>query len=48
MQDAAPLTRFGSLPGVEATPVLRLTGGVGRLEGETGITLLGPTASSRI
>ena len=41
VQDAAPLTRFGSLPGVEATPVLRLTGGVGRLEGETGITLLG-------
>ncbi len=41
VQDAAPLARFGSLPGVEATPVLRLTGGVGRLEGETGITLLG-------
>ena len=41
VQDAAPLTRFGSLPGAEATPVLRLTGGVGRLEGETGITLLG-------
>ena len=41
VQDAAPLDRFGALPGVEATPVLRLTGGVGRLEGETGITLLG-------
>ncbi len=35
VQDAAPLARFGSLPGVEAAPVLRLTGGVGRLEGET-------------
>ena len=41
VQDAAPLDRFGALPGVEASPVLRLTGGVGRLEGETGITLLG-------
>jgi hypothetical protein len=41
VQDAAPLLRFGALPGVEAAPVLRLTGGIGRLEGETGITLLG-------
>ena len=41
VQDAAAIARFAGLPGVEATPVLRLTGGVGRLEGETGITLLG-------
>ena len=41
VQDAAPISRFGALPGVEAAPVLRLTGGVGRLEGESGITLLG-------
>ncbi|HEY7795694.1 MAG TPA: FtsX-like permease family protein [Gaiellaceae bacterium] len=40
VQDAAPLERF-SLAGAEAAPVLRLTGSVGRLEGETGITLLG-------
>ncbi len=37
LQDAAALARA---PG-DAAPVLRLTGGVGRLEGETGITLLG-------
>jgi hypothetical protein len=41
VQDAASLERFRALPGVEAVPVLRLTGGVGRLEGESGITLLG-------
>ena len=41
VQDAAPIARFAALPGVEAAPVLRLTGGVGRLEGESGITLLG-------
>ena len=41
VQDAASLARFRALPGVEAVPVLRLTGGVGRLEGESGITLLG-------
>ena len=41
VQDAAPLARFGELQGVEVAPVLRLTGGVGRLEGESGITLLG-------
>ncbi len=41
VQDAASLARFRALPGVEAIPVLRLTGGVGRLEGESGITLLG-------
>ena len=41
VQDAAPISRFGALTGVEAAPVLRLTGGVGRLEGESGITLLG-------
>ncbi|MBA2333238.1 MAG: hypothetical protein H0V94_10670, partial [Actinobacteria bacterium] len=40
--DAAPLGRFRNLgPGTEADPVLRLTGGVGRQEGESGITLLG-------
>jgi hypothetical protein len=41
VQDAASLARFRTLPGAEASPVLRLTGGVGRLEGESGITLLG-------
>ena len=41
VQDAAPLERFESLPGTDAYAVLRLTGGVGRLEGESGITLLG-------
>ena len=41
VQDAASLARFGRLDGAEAVPVLRLTGGVGRLEGESGITLLG-------
>jgi hypothetical protein len=41
VQDAVPLARFGRLQGVEVAPVLRLTGGVGRLEGESGITLLG-------
>ena len=46
VQDAVSFERFGELPGVEVAPVLRLTGGVGRLEGESGITLLGlpPTA----
>ena len=45
--DAAPLGRFNDLgPGSEVDPVLRLTGGVGRQEGESGITLLGlPPAS---
>jgi hypothetical protein len=41
VQDAAPLARYRSLPGTDAHPVLRLTGGVARLEGESGITLLG-------
>ena len=41
VQDAAPLARFRALPATEVSPVLRLTGGVGRLEGESGITLLG-------
>lgn len=41
VQDAAGLERFRELAGVEVVPVLRLTGGVGRLEGESGITLLG-------
>jgi hypothetical protein len=40
VQDAAPLSRF-AFAGVAADPVLRLSGGVGRLEGETGVTLLG-------
>ena len=40
VQDAASLARFRAV-GVEVSPVLRLTGGVGRLEGESGITLLG-------
>lgn len=40
--DAAPIERFRSLGyNAEVDPVLRLTGGVGRLEGESGITLLG-------
>ena len=34
--DAAPLAAFG-----DASRILRVTGGVGRLEGESGITLLG-------
>ena len=41
VQDAASFERFGEIPGVEVSPVLRLTGGIGRLEGESGITLLG-------
>jgi hypothetical protein len=41
VQDAAAFDRFRELPGVEVAPVLRLTGSVGRLEGESGITLLG-------
>jgi hypothetical protein len=41
VQDAASFQRFGELPGVAVSPVLRLTGGIGRLEGESGITLLG-------
>ena len=40
VQDAASLDRFGEL-GVEVAPVLRVTGSVARLEGESGITLLG-------
>ena len=45
VQDAASFDRFGAL-GVDVAPVLRLTGGVSRLEGESGITLLGiPPAS---
>lgn len=41
VQDAAALRRFRALPQTDVEPVLRLTGGVGRLEGESGITLLG-------
>lgn len=41
VQDAAPPARFRALPATDVHPVLRLTGGVGRLEGESGITLLG-------
>ena len=41
VQDAASFDRFRAIRGVEVAPVLRLTGGVGRLEGESGITLLG-------
>ena len=40
VQDAASFERFGRL-GVEVAPVLRITGSVARLEGESGITLLG-------
>ncbi len=40
VQDAASLDRFREL-GVEVAPVLRVTGSVARLEGESGITLLG-------
>jgi hypothetical protein len=40
VQDAASFDRFGEL-GVEVDPVLRVTGSVARLEGESGITLLG-------
>ena len=40
VQDAASLARFRA-EDVDVSPVLRLTGGVGRLEGESGITLLG-------
>ena len=47
VQDAAPLARFGSLgPGVRAEPVLRLTGGAGRVEGVSGVTLLGLDADA--
>jgi hypothetical protein len=41
VQDAASLDRIRAVAGVDAYPVLRLTGAVARLEGETGITLLG-------
>jgi hypothetical protein len=42
VQEAATLERFSELaPGVRAEPVLRLTGGAGRIEGVTGLTLLG-------
>ncbi|MCP9484882.1 MAG: hypothetical protein MSC30_03390 [Gaiellaceae bacterium MAG52_C11] len=45
--DAAPLGRLRALgPGVDVDPILRLTGGVGRQEGESGITLLGLPPSS--
>jgi hypothetical protein len=40
VQDAASLDRFRAL-GVDVAPVLRVTGSVARLEGESGITLLG-------
>ncbi len=40
VQDAASLERFRAL-NVDVAPVLRLTGAVSRLEGESGITLLG-------
>jgi hypothetical protein len=40
VQDAVPLDRFRQA-GVEVAPVLRVTGSVARLEGESGITLLG-------
>ena len=44
--DAASLERFRAIGGVEVDPVLRLTGGVSRLEGESGVTVLGvPPAS---
>jgi hypothetical protein len=42
VQDAAPLARFHRLGSdVGVVPVLRLTGGAGRVEGVTGVTLLG-------
>ncbi len=45
VQDAAPVDRFDQLD-AEVAPVLRVTGSVARLEGESGITLLGlPPAS---
>ena len=34
--DAASVERFRAVDGVEVDPVLRLTGGVSRLEGESG------------
>ena len=44
--DAASVERFRAVDGVEVDPVLRLTGGVSRLEGESGVTVLGlPPAS---
>jgi len=44
--DAASLERFRDLGAVEVDPVLRSTGGVSRLEGESGITVVGlPPAS---
>jgi len=44
--DAASLERFHDLGAVDVDPILRLTGGVSRLEGESGITVLGlPPAS---
>ena len=46
VQDAASFGRFRRLPGVDVVPVLRLTGGVARLEGESGITLLGLSPSA--
>ena len=46
VQDAASFDRLRQLPAVAVDPVLRLTGGVGRLEGESGITLLGVPAST--
>ena len=41
VQDAASARPLRASSDVEVAPVLRLTGGVGRLEGESGITLLG-------
>ncbi|MEO5575717.1 MAG: FtsX-like permease family protein [Gaiellaceae bacterium] len=46
VQDAASFERFQAVPGADTSPVLRLTGGVGRLEGESGITLLGVDLST--
>ena len=45
--DAAPLDRFARLGGgVEAVPVLRVTGGTGAAEGVTGVTVLGVPAAA--
>ncbi len=44
--DAATIERFRAVGGIDVDPVLRLTGGVSRLEGESGVTGLGlPPAS---
>ena len=49
VQDAASFERFRRLP-ADVVPVLRLTGGVSRQEGESGVTLLGlpPSALLRL